>query len=101
MNHKHNRKPSLRTAATAVTVVGLVLGLLNVIVSNQLSTEGRAMAETSSEIIKLEKEVLYLEQQIAAESALAHIDQRASELGFRGVDAPLALNPSEPVALVW
>jgi cell division protein FtsL len=99
-NHKQTKQP-LKFAASLVTLVAIVLGLINIFVSNQLSTEGRALTDVNSEIVALDKEIQYLEQQIAAQSALAQIDQQAAQLGFQLIQTPLALNPSERVALVW
>lgn len=93
-------KPILTTACRLVTLVALILGLTNIIVSNQLSTEGRTLANITGEIITLEKEVSFLNQQIAAESSLAQVETRALSLGFIGIERPLALTTPEPVALV-
>lgn len=64
-----------------VTLV-VILMIIQVVVSNRLSTMGARIERTvrERELIKQENEILTLK--IASMSALLHVSQKATELGF-------------------
>lgn len=88
----------LTTACCCVTAIAAVLAGVNLFVSNQLSTQGEVLAEINSEVTMLDKESIFLRQQIADASSLASLDQRAQNLGYVPINHPLALSKTPSVA---
>jgi hypothetical protein len=96
----HLKTINLNLACKGITVLAILLGLVNIVVSNQLSTQGQALANTNKKITVLEKEAFTLNEEIAAKNALAQVDSSAVKFGFVAINSPLALNGENRVALV-
>ena len=88
----------LTAACKLVTVIVLFLAGVNLVVSNQLSTQGQDLAATNQQTLLLEQDITFLRQQIATASSLAFLDETAQGLGFIEITHPLALSPAESVA---
>lgn len=89
----------LVTCCKSVTLAALFLALINIVVSNHLSTQGQVLGQFSDEMVSLEKEKVLLGQDIAAKSALFQLADAAAQSGFVTIDRPLALEAQESVAL--
>ena len=70
---------------------------MQIVLSNQLSTDGERLAAIERRISQLEKENLKLKKEIAERSSLRAVLKKAEELGF--VSQPPTLNLAEPVSV--
>lgn len=83
-------------------VVGIViiLTLVQIVVSNNLSTTGVALGNLDDQIAQYRKENAILREKLLTESSLTNISQKAEKLGFLASKttvvqsfAPIALKP--------
>lgn len=93
MKHKRHPLPKL--------FMGLVifLLLLQVVVSNRLSTAGIELNRIEEDIRNMAQENEILEERIASASALLTLKEKALELGFTRQVSPVFLAHDSPVAL--
>ncbi len=75
-----------------------ILAIANVVVSNQLSTQGQELAVLTDQITQTQKNNEYLQEQIAASSAISRIESLANAQGYVAISQPLTLTTPVPVA---
>ena len=78
----------------------LLLLVVQVLVSNRLSTTGERITKIDEEIEKIEEENDSLEKEIASSSSLLILRERASLLGFQKTALTFNLFEKLPVAKV-
>ncbi|MDP2632972.1 MAG: hypothetical protein Q8P25_04610 [Candidatus Curtissbacteria bacterium] len=66
----------------AFTVFALALIFTQLVFANNLATDGNKLSNTNEEITKLERDNTTLKAQIAQESSLTVLSQKAKESGF-------------------
>ena len=76
----------------------VVLAFTNLIATNLISTKGQDLSQTNQEILALEKDNTYLENQIASETSLASLEVWAIDNQFVKISDPLTLPTSSSVA---
>lgn len=83
--------------------VVLIMGLLSmqIVASNRLANLGTEMNRIETEIQQITTENTYLKRQIASESALLVLQQKAKEQGFTQTITPWYVSGDLPVALDW
>lgn len=77
----------------------ICLLILQVIVSNRLTTNGGKIKQTENEITQLQENNARLSQTIASSSALLVIKKRAAEQGFTKPIQVVYLSKDQPIAL--
>lgn len=77
----------------------IVLLVVQVIVSNQLATQGLELSDMDQKARSLKEENLELSQEIASLSALSTVEVRAHELGLINKVDPLYLTKEPAVAV--
>ncbi len=83
----------------AVIVGGLIiLGVLQLIFSNQLATQGEEIAKIESQLAVVNRENEILDNQISSLSSLSVISSQASRLGLAAANSVTFLRP-QAVAL--
>ena len=99
MQRKDLKQPQKHNLLLNILIVLLVAGLclLQIVLANQLSTDGARLAEIERKIRVLERENLKLKKEIAEKSSLKAIVARAKALGF--VQHPATFNLAEPVSV--
>lgn len=80
-------------------VIIFALLLVQVIVSNTLSTTGEVISKVDREISDLKDQNNDMREKIASYSALTTIESKAKELGLSKRIAPQYISPELPVAL--
>lgn len=82
-------------------IISIIFGLtiVQIGVSNQLSTTGSELAVIEDKIDQVKKENLVLNEKVLQASALITIDQKAEQLGFVQAKSPLYLSTPLPLAL--
>ena len=78
MNKLLNLKPLL--IITLVTVA--LLGVVQLVLANEMSTEGQKIRELEEQKFKLGNEIRALGKEMAALGSLTRIESQAGELGF-------------------
>ncbi len=78
----------------------VILGLANLVGTNVLATGGRQLDSLHQQIIVLEKDNLYLKNQIAQATSLQNLETQAINLGFVPVNQTIAIVTPAPVAYV-
>ena len=91
-------KINLNQITKFIIVLSVVLGLANLVVTNVLATGGHELNDVNSQTIVLQKNNLYLKNQIAQASSLANIEGQAIALGFTPIRQTVAISGSTPVA---
>lgn len=92
-----NRRLRLATAFVSITV--LLLGALQIVVSNRLANLGAKIEEENAKIDLLTAENRLLEEELRQKESLANISQKAKELGFVDAKSIYYLVPQVPVAM--
>ncbi len=90
----------LRIATFCIPVSALILMVFQVVVSNQLGTLGKQLGQIEGEIL-VERDIQQvLETQVASQSALLSVRERAINLGFIEPSGKQIVNltPEVPVA---
>lgn len=82
-----------------IYVTALFLGLVNLVASNVLATQGQELSSLNNEAIELQKENQYIKNTISKQTSLAELEKWADENGFVKVSDPIALTTPAPVAL--
>lgn len=77
----------------------LFLSVVQVVVSNSLSTSGLELAKMQKEIAVLQKENYILSEELLFESSLTRIASQAGELGFVDSKAEIYLSTPLPIAV--
>lgn len=90
----------LPTLIKTTLVLILALCAVNLIGTNLLSTHGQTLLTLENQTAAIEKDNLYLKTQIARNSSLPVIAQKAESLGFVPVSKTLSLSTPTSVALV-
>jgi len=74
----------LNLKSLSITIFTLValLGATQLILANEMSTEGQKIRELEEQKLKLGNEILVLEKEMAALGSLTRIGSQAGELGF-------------------
>ena len=78
----------------------VVLGLGNLIATNVLATSGRQMESLSQQTVQLDKDNLYLRNQIAQITSISRLEEQAVTLGYQPISRTLAVTTPAPVAYV-
>lgn len=77
----------------------LLLSVVQVIVSNRLSTTGMALGKLQDDISQYKKENAILREKVLVASSLDHIASAAAELGFTQTKSYVFLSAPLPIAL--
>lgn len=77
----------------------LVLSVVQVIVSNRLSTTGTILGKLQDDISQYKKENAILREKVLVTSSLDHIASSAAELGFTQIKTHVFLSAPVPIAL--
>lgn len=86
---------------TKITIALVVtLSLANLIATNVLATGGHELEDISMQTAQLQKENLYLKNQISQHTSLSTIESIARDRGFEEISHTLAVSSSTPVAYV-
>lgn len=85
----------IRLISTLLPAAGLVLILLQLVVSNQLAGAGKNTLSLNKTIILLQSQNELLRQQVAAQTSLIAIEVKAKELGFATSLSTIALPPPD------
>lgn len=94
------RSFNLNRAIGFTAIAVCVLGLINLVGTNSLATQGVVLDQIARETDKITKENQLLEQQIGKISNLSYIESTASQLGFVRVKTSLIITGSEAVAAI-
>lgn len=87
-------------------IIGLLIGiiialtLVQVWVSNRISTTGITLAKISDEISSYKRENALLSEDVLVNSSLTQIASSAAELGFVDVKSSVYINAPLPLAVV-
>ncbi len=79
-------------------IVITILSLIQVVVSNNISTTGIELGKLQDEISLLKKQNIVLREQVLISSSLTNIASRASEMGFKDSSSPLVISRNTPLA---
>ncbi len=81
-------------------LVGIIIFLtvLQVVVSNRLSTTGFTLSKIQEEIISLRVENTRLAEQVLSDSSLTNVSSQAASLGFIEAKNPFFVSPQLPLA---
>jgi cell division protein FtsL len=91
------KKPFLLIIFFIVTIIGL--SVVQVAISNRLSTTGIELENLQSQMAKYKKENTLLEEKVLEASALVNVSQKAKSLGFVDVKSQIYLSNPLPLAL--
>lgn len=73
--------------------------LLNIAMSNTLSTKGMELTKLTQETNKIDRENMNLAYLISSETSMANIESRALSMGFEKIAKPIALTDLSGVAM--
>ncbi len=73
---------NLKTALIFTLVLVVLLGATQLVLANEMSTEGQRIRELEEQKFKLGNEIRALEKEMAALGSLTRIESQAGELGF-------------------
>lgn len=76
----------------------IALSLVQVVISNSISTTGIELGKLQDEISLLKKKNAVLHEQVLVASSLTNIASRAGELGFKDSSSPLVISREVPLA---
>lgn len=77
----------------------LLLSVVQVVVSNRLSTTGTTLGKLQDDISQYKKENAILREKVLIASSLDHIASSAAELGFAQTKTHVFLSTPLPIAL--
>ena len=77
----------MRKVVYIMLFIGMVMGLVNLTLTNSLATGGKSLKSISHERTIKEQEISKLHQSVMEAQGLGRIEKRAAELGF---NAPAA-----------
>lgn len=77
----------------------IMLSIVQLLVSNRLSTDGAALAQLEKEINLYKNKNSILEDEILGRMSLTHIASEAAKLGFVKEDNITAISPATRIAL--
>lgn len=81
----------------AIVVMLVVSGIIEISVSNSLTTEGIKLGKIQAKIDAVKKDNMLLKEKLLTMSSYAHIASEAATLGF--VDAKSAIFLDQPIPL--
>ncbi|HET7713479.1 MAG TPA: hypothetical protein VFK94_03830 [Patescibacteria group bacterium] len=96
--HARSANSGLKRFASAVGIVTLSLTLLTLAFANSLATEGGTRAEIEQEIARLSTENSDLRSQVANQTSVSKIYERALSLGFVNPKLLEKVSSVQPVA---
>jgi len=73
---------NLKSLSITIFILVAVLGATQLILANEMSTEGQGIRELEEQKSKLGNEIRALEKEMAALGSLTRIECQAGELGF-------------------
>ena len=73
---------NLKSLSITIFILVAVLGATQLILANEMSTEGQRIREFEEQKLKLGDEVRTLEKEMAVLGSLTRIESQAGELGF-------------------
>lgn len=73
---------NFKTVLAAVFALIVLLGATQLVLANEMSTEGQRIRELEEQKFKLGNEIRALEKEVAALGSLTRIESKAQELGF-------------------
>lgn len=74
--------PNIKTVLIFTLVLVVLLGATQLVLANEMSTEGQRIRDLSEQKFQLQNEVRDLEKQVAALGSLGGVEFQAKELGF-------------------
>lgn len=77
----------------------MLLSVVQVVVSNRLSTTGLELAKMQEEIRLYKNENALLSERLLAASSLTQIASKAAELGFVEAKSPIVISAHVPIAV--
>jgi len=83
-----------------LTALLIILAVTQVIVLNQNSTIGLQLTQLMSQVDEVENQNSSLSRQVASESAVVAIYQKARKLGFEKSQIVVSLSPHLPLAFL-
>jgi|GEM_PF-4225892 len=86
-----------KLVSISVTMV-LILTLVQVIVSNTLSTTGVKLGDMQDQISALHRENMILEEKVLKASSLSHISSQAKDMGFLFDKSTVVISDHIPLA---
>lgn len=90
------RKPAL--FITSLVTIIILLSIVQVAISNSLSTTGLVLGKLDDDVKQYKKENMLLKEELLALTALTHISSSAAELGFVDKRAELYIKTPLPLA---
>lgn len=90
-------KPTFIATVLIITIV--VLSLVQIVVSNSLSTSGIQLSKLQNQIQTYKKQNYTLKEKFLAHSSLNRIASEAAELGFEGQKTVITISNSLPLAV--
>jgi len=91
------KKPSLFISVIVLTIV--VLSIIQITVSNNLSTEGVALGKLEDEISVYKKDNYLIREKLLVVSSLTNVASKSENLGFTEDKFRIILTPSFVVAI--
>ena len=91
-------KKQTKLLITVITCIIVVLSLVQVILSNSLSTTGIALARLERDVQNYQRQNVLLREKILTESSLTKIVSKAAVLGFSKGKSQIVINGSVPIA---
>lgn len=80
-------------------VIIILLSVVQVVVSNSISTTGMVLGEMQTEIESYRKENTLLSEKILTLSSFDHVASVAAQLGYVPAGTPIAVTASLPLAI--
>jgi len=74
--------PNFKSLSITIFSLVVLLGATQLILANEMSTEGQRIWDLGERRVQLQNEVRDLEKQVAALGSLGGVELRAKELGF-------------------
>lgn len=91
------KKPLLLIIFFIITIISL--SIVQVVVSNKLSTTGIELENLQSQINKYKKENTILEEKVLEASSLINVSKKAKDLGFVEAKSQIYLSSPLPLAI--
>ena len=73
---------NLKSTLITIFTLAALLGAVQLVLANEMSTEGQKIRELEEQHFKLGNEIRSLEKEMAALGSLTRIESQAQELGF-------------------
>ncbi len=74
---------SLKSILITTLVLIVILGSAQLVLANELSTEGQKIRESEAQRCELENEIQVLKKNVARLGSFSRIEEQAVELGFK------------------